>query len=148
MQKLDWSTPFRDVQSLVCEAIQSGEAEDLFLQVVEHHVSDQEGSLTIGGVTLSGLRPIERTATSRQWRVYWDYVVAFKSSSESFYFSIYCIDGPESGRSFKVAESVWLEELRAEGVLEAVYPTCQHFVICTDHKIIEVLAPREPRIET
>lgn len=146
MRKLEWPTPFRDVQYLVCEAIRSEEAENLFLLLAEHHVEEPEREFSVGEVKISG-KPIVRTANSRRWFVYWKRVAAFKSSSESYYFSIYQIDGAKGVSSFKVADSVWLKEMRDEGLLGHMQPDCQHFVICTDHKILEVLATDEPEIK-
>ncbi|OGW64523.1 MAG: hypothetical protein A3H49_09995 [Nitrospirae bacterium RIFCSPLOWO2_02_FULL_62_14] len=147
MHKLDWDTVFQDVQYLVCEKIVSGEAEDLALLLVEHHLLEEDRTLDIGGAKIDGLKPVERTAQSRQWIVHWPFVAAFKSSSESLYFAIYQIQGIQKGRTFRVADSDWIEELEADGLLKVHYPSCQHFVVATDHKIIEVLSPDEPAIE-
>ena len=146
MKKLDWATPFGDVRYLVCEAIQSGEAEDLLLRLVEHGTANHEVAVQVGDVKISG-NPIRRTEESRQWLVYWNRVAAFKSSSESFYFSIYQIDGQTNARVFKVQDSAWIKDMQNEGVMGSVLPQCQHFVIATDHKIIEVLAVGEPEIK-
>ncbi|MDP3089932.1 MAG: hypothetical protein Q8N04_04600 [Nitrospira sp.] len=146
MNKLDWPTPFGDVRSLVCEAIQSGEGEDLLLRLVEHVAANHEETIQIGEVKISG-SPIGRNEESRQWLVYWKRVAGFKSSSESFYFSIYQIEGKTDARAFKVQDSVWIKDMQNEGVMGSVLPQCQHFVIATDHKIIEVLAVGEPEIK-
>lgn len=146
MKKLDWSTPFGDVRYLVCEAIQSGEGEDLLLRLVEHVAANHEETVQIGEVKISG-SPIGRNEESRQWLVYWKQVAGFKSSSESFYFSIYQIEGPANTRVFKVQDSAWIKDMQNEGVMGSVLPHCQHFVIATDHKIIEVLATDEPEIK-
>lgn len=147
MKKLDWPTPFGNVRCLVCEAIQSGEGEDLLLRLVEHAAANHEEALQIGEVKISG-SPIGRDEESRQWLVFWKRVAGFKSSSESFYFSIYQIEGPTNARAFKVQDSAWIKDIQNEGVLGSVLPHCQHFVIATDHKIIEVLAADEPEIKT
>ena len=146
MKKGEWPTAFRDVRSLVCENIYSSEGEDLFLHLVEHQVLTQEVSLSIGSVTLDGLRPIQRTAESREWIVRWRYVVAFKSSSESFYI-LHAFEDPYPGHSFYLTDSPWLEEFYRDTHLAAIHPDCRHFAIYTDHKIIEVLSPYEPEIE-
>jgi hypothetical protein len=146
MKKSEWPTPFRDVRSLVCEKMYSSEGEDLFLHLVEHHSLAHEVSLSIGSATLDGLRPIQRTAESREWIVHRQYVVAFKSSSESFYL-LHAFDEPYPGHSFFIAESPWLADFYQNTHLEAIHPSCRHFAIYTDHKIIEVLSPHEPEIE-
>lgn len=146
MNKLEWSTPFGNVSYLVCEAIQSGEGEDLLLRLVEHGAENHERTVKVGDVKISG-SPIGRNEESRQWLIYWNRVAGFKSSSESFYFSIYWIEGPANTRAFKVQDSAWIKDMQNEGVMGSVLPHCQHFVIATDHKIIEVLAADEPEIK-
>lgn len=146
MNKLEWPTPFGNVRYLVCEAIQSGEGEDLLLRLVEHVAANHEETVQVGEVKISG-SPIGRSEDSRQWLVYWNRVAGFKSSSESFYFSICQIEGPTTSRVFKVQDSAWIKDMQNEGVMGFALPQCQHFVIATDHKIIEVLAADEPEIK-
>jgi len=146
MTGIDWNVPFRTARFLVCDVIVSGQGDDLLLVLVEHHALPGEASLSVGSATIEHLKLVGESSSSRKWLVYWSFVAAFKSSSESFNFTVPAIPGPP-GHCFRGDQSPWLSELKVGGLLDDLRPGCQHFVILTDHKTIEVVSTHEPRVQ-
>lgn len=49
--------------------------------------------------------------------------------------------------TFTIENSSWLFSLKEQnGLMDAIYPNAQHFVICTESFIIEIISDQEPEI--
>jgi hypothetical protein len=145
MTAVAWDPPFRTARFLVCDLVVSGPGEDLLLVLVEHQALPSETSVSVGGRTIEGLRVVGPSSDSRRWIVYWPFVAAFKSLSESYNFTLPILSGP-SGRCLCSADSDWLSELRVGGLLDALEPGCQHFLLLSDHKIFEIVSNQQPSV--
>ena len=147
MKLENWETPFFEVKWLVCDSLASDCEFGLELQLVELHevpgkqkqepVSDPVQNL------INESTPIVETSESRRWRVTFDRAIAYKSESESYSFKDHWPDLPEKGRTFILESSPWIKEFGA--LLEDIEVGCKHYVLLTDHVIIEVISPNEPR---
>ena len=147
MQKIPWKTPFSNVTYLVCERFESNGDEYLEIELVEHHVVHDKKIIEAMQPPVKGAKPVLRTPQSQSWTVTFDVAVAFKGHSESYYHDVGA-DGGYDGRTFTVGESEWIKKINEQGTLAFMRPNCVHWVILTDHLIIEVVSPEPPLIET
>jgi hypothetical protein len=141
-----WDPPFQTARFLVCDLILWGQGDELGLLLIEHHPIAGDASVTVGNTILGGLTMVGESPESRKWLVYWRFAAAFKIFSESFNFTVPAIPGPP-GRCFRGPDSNWLTELRVGGLLDDLHPGCQHFVVLTDHKTLEIVSPDDPLVQ-
>ncbi len=123
-----------------------GEQEENALRLIveEALVLDQEESLEINGVVLTGVRPIEVTENSRRFEVVWDTYVSYAVRNES-----YChwdeSEEWEGERLRTYSKSKFLDFVSAGTFADEHYPgPFKHYeVLCGNH-IVDVASESDP----
>lgn len=153
MGLVEWDTLFRKVPLLVCDQLTSNGEHLLLIALTEYHLVKGPGQAeeVKPGDSFEELwekaTPVEETADSRKWQVIFEQVVAFKASSETFYFYFENeLRRGKRGSSFLLQPSPWIKDLEENGVLASLLPECDHYVIFCQNSIIEVIAADDPFI--
>lgn len=86
-----------------------------------------------------------------RWRFVFDRVAAYRNILEEYRLELWGhLDesGQRCGFTFTVQDSPWIAELRPnEPLLELYNPGLQHYVLCTDDDVIEVLSAQPVRVQ-
>ena len=150
MKLLEWNTPFCMIKHLVLDELHNDGEDYLELILVEHKVVDKPYKATSDDPwekIIDGTRPIEEVPNSRRWKVAFYTAVAFKRSSESYYFALFELERPVKGScSFYIKPSPWLKEFDSAGILQDFHTETKHYAIFTEHSTIEVIAWEDPVI--
>ena len=123
-----WDTPLSDIGSVALASL-----------------LDSGGQLTI---TIEAPREPGRP----RWVFTFDTYPGYRNILEEFRLQLWeHLDATQQrcGNTFCVANSPWIEILRAEeGVFEHFYPKIAHYVILTEDDVIEILSPQLPTINS
>jgi hypothetical protein len=86
----------------------------------------------------------------RRWRVTFDSYIAYLNINESYRVSLWnrlAVTGPRVGWTKRVVVSPWLDHLlEAEGQLDSIFDSLEHYQIGTEDDVIDVVSPKPPSI--
>ena len=120
-----WETPVSDVKSLAMVSL-----------------TDCQGHLTI---IVQDLRDPQR----RRFQFTFEQYPAYRNIMEEYRMELWTyLDraGFHCGWTMRVQDAPWSRELKQEPVVAVANPTLQHYMICTEDDVIEVLANAAPTI--